>query len=728
MSETRRRSSDRFENKNALARIGRQPTHIINTPFGLEVLTGDYDLLEQFAEFLAGKMEDKPHPPPKFLRKLVREADPRVLALAGLAQLLDAIFRGLDPEDRSWEAKLKLKVGEDLYRRLEQPRGNYLFKWSVKQRLHAGNWLITQAMGLDFFSHDANGLPCIADKVDVAKLREALIAADPSFAPMLKPPPPWTSWSKTYDDGFRATFVRDWRPETKVAISAALSNPDWEHARGVNALSQVPLKIDPVMVKLVDRFAVKLMGNAGKQRIADKARVKIDVEDAKYCLDRTFWLDYSCDRRGRIYALQHLNFAREDHVRSLFRFRNGMKLNGDTKWLENHCAKCEGTTEKKSFDDRIRWVDEHRQVIRDIANDPFGTFGKWKGAEEAPFSYVAACRELVAAWDDPNFETTLPIGFDGSANGIQHLSLLSGDFYAAGMVNLWSDELLLANDCPSDVYTTLIERTTELIEADRSDRAEWWRERFRMLDDEKKKRKLLKQPGMTFSYAVTLGGATDQIADAYFKLKQNAKPGRDSFRYLAKKVLEACKDELPGPERVMNYIKDIAKHRTKQGRFLEWTSPSGFPVENRYQKPNNIFVECRSGSVRTRHKIADGVTDKIKKKKALNSAAPNFVHSLDAAHLVKVVNAAVRSNIADILTIHDCFYCLAPQADRFHQIILDELYYLYRDNDPLEDLRSRNGYTRPIPPKGTPVKWGDGETAEIVFDLEGVRQAKNAFI
>jgi hypothetical protein len=69
----------------------------------------------------------------------------------------------LDPEDRSWEGSLKLKVGEDLYRRLEQPKGNYLFKWSVKQRLHAGNWLLTQAMGLDFFSHDADGLPCIVN-------------------------------------------------------------------------------------------------------------------------------------------------------------------------------------------------------------------------------------------------------------------------------------------------------------------------------------------------------------------------------------------------------------------------------------------------------------------------------------------------------------------------------------------------------------------------------------
>jgi hypothetical protein len=76
MSETRRRSSDRFGKRNGLVRAGRRPRHIINTPFGRDVFTGDYDLLEQFAEFLAGEMEDKPHPPPRFLRKLVRRQTP----------------------------------------------------------------------------------------------------------------------------------------------------------------------------------------------------------------------------------------------------------------------------------------------------------------------------------------------------------------------------------------------------------------------------------------------------------------------------------------------------------------------------------------------------------------------------------------------------------------------------------------------------------------------------
>jgi hypothetical protein len=94
-----------------------------------------------------------------------------------------------------------------------------------------------------------------------------------------------------------------------------------------------------------------------------------------------------------------------------------------------------------------------------------------------------------------------------------------------------------------------------------------------------------------------------------------------------------------------------------------------------------------------------------------SAAAPNFVHSLDAAHLVKVVNRAVSEDIADILTVHDCYYGLAPQAERLHSIILDELGNLYLQHDPLGELRARNVSdpdVLPVPAKWTLLEWKHG--------------------
>jgi DNA-directed RNA polymerase len=418
-----------------------------------------------------------------------------------------------------------------------------------------------------------------------------------------------------------------------------------------------------------------------------------------------------------------------------------MKLDANSiKWLEIHCANCEGSKDKESREERIKWVNLHRHDIQQIARDPEGTFDKgvldgkgWKEAD-SPFCFVAACRELAAAWSDPNFETHLPIGFDGSANGLQHLSLLIGELKSAGMVNLLG--AFDPNDTPRDVYAILIARAVELIEADDCDYAHWWRECFELLSP-KQKRKLLKQPIMTFAYSVTLKGATDQIAEVYESFRKNAKPPKGAFRYLAKKVREACKEQLRGPKTVMDYIQDVAKHCAKEGRFLEWTSPSGFPVSNRYQKPNIVTVTCFCDGVRVEHNIADGVTDQIKHGKVKHAAAPNFVHSLDAAHLVKVINAAASEDAAasegiDLLTVHDSFYCLAPHATRLLAIILDELHRLYRDNDPLEDLRNRNVSDPdilPVPAKG-PLLTGYvtfGDRPDQVHPLELLRRAKYGF-
>jgi DNA-dependent RNA polymerase len=736
-SLSRQKSIARFNRRNRLVTAKARPRLFLNTPYG-QKLTREL-FLEQLAEFLAGRRPEKPHKPPPFLRPLILQLDDyRFLALAALSPLLDAIYRGWDRNDPSVAAKLKLKLGDELYERMCLEK-MVLLPWTEEQRLRAGDWLLSQALALDLFTTDTeDGFPAISPKwkPDVDRMREEMIWADPVHMPHLKPPPDWTRWWNQYDDRLRAKFVRDWRPETKAAITAAFDDPNWEHAKGVNALKKVPLQIDPTMLALVERFAVDVMGRTGDQRKADQFTVDADLCDAKWCGNRAVWLDYNCDRRGRLFAIQHLNFMREDHVRSLFKFANGMRLGPEgTYWLEVHCANCEGSTDKKRREERIKWVAENRQKIQNIGNNPLGTFDLWKDAD-SPFCYVAACIELTKAWCDPkNFTTHLPVGFDGSANGLQHLALLTRDHQAAAMVNLVH---CTEEDDPRDVYSAVIAKAIELLKADDHGLARWWCTGLDLLGD-KRTRRILKQPVMTYSYSVTLEGATQQISTAFRRLRQHSWPPNGGFRFLAEKVMEACELLLPGPAEVMKYVRALAQHCIDHGRFLEWTSPSGFPISNRYQVPNIVTFNLRRGSIRLRHNIADGATDEVKLPKALDSAAPNFIHSLDAAHLVRTVNASVSEGIADILTIHDSFYCLAPQATRFNEIILEELAALY-EGDPLAELRSQNVSDPsnpdlfPVPPKGTlllldgkTISWKDGEAWRPELYPYEVHGAINAF-
>jgi hypothetical protein len=801
VSETGRKRKERFERRNRLVSAKKRARQFINTSFGNK-LTGDF--VERLAAFFAGEHDKKPDDPPRFLRKRVRELnDPHFLALAALAPLLDGIFRGWGHDDdddddddgtSSAEAKLKLKAGAELCRRLRRIDPEHK-RFSEKQRLHAGNWLVTQALKLlDIFDHDDDGLPCLSDKGrrHAKKLRERMIATDPSFMPLPKPPPPWDGLEKTYDDGFTAKFVRDWRPETERAIEAAFLSPDFEHARAVNALAQVPLMIDPVMLDLVKRC---------RQLDADELTVAADVADAKLCGDRVFWLDYNCDNRGRIYPLSYLSFAREDYVKSLFRFAHGLPINGDTRWLEIHCANCAGK-DKESIEDRLKWVVENREIIKQIAADPFGTRDQWQDAD-APYQYVAACRELAAAWADPqNFQTALPIGLDGSANGLQHLSLLVRSLPTAAAVNLCGtgDD----GEHPSDVYGIVIDKAIELIKLDQSAHAAWWRERLASLS-KADRRKLLKTPICAFGYSVTPRGAAKRIAKTYKSLLRRAQPSEETsrllpafrrgvagrrslvqlpsgnvlgksfkgrivdtevhprevhlrflrqptqrdrrvieergvFLYLAKIVLQACETELPRPAEVMRYMRDVAEHCTDRGRFPEWESPSGFPVSNRYNVPKESFVECKSGKVKVKHKIADGVTDKIRVGKVLSAVSANITHALDAAHAVKVVNRAVSEGITNIVTLHDCYFCAAPQVSRLQDIILEEMANMYGKHCPLSELHARNvgdPNMLPVPEMGdTLVFEHDGWMLRYVgrtkttykFELlERVKKSKYAF-
>jgi hypothetical protein len=188
----------------------------------------------------------------------------------------------------------------------------------------------------------------------------------------------------------------------------------------------------------------------------------------------------------------------------------------------------------------------------------------------------------------------------------------------------------------------------------------------------------------------------------------------------------ALKQKIGGPTAVMIYIRQLAEHCLEYGWVLELLSPTDFPFANRYHK-SKVKTVSLPGARRITHRTAVGVTDELKRDKILDAAAANVVHSLDASHLVRSVNAAVDAGITDILTVHDCFYCLAPQVVPFNKIIRSEMTKMYLSYDVLARLRDlnvsdpHNPVLLPVPPYGKldPLAPQD---AEYSFDDERPRR------
>jgi hypothetical protein len=724
----RKLTKQRYAKRNRLTRNGRRVRLFIETPLGRAVAD---DFLKPLASFLAGEFGDKPTPPPGDLGQLVYHPKLRLedLAIAVLSPLLDCIYRGWEGRDtRSAEMLLRLKIGRNLHDRFAlmklhtahpktrqkhiEPQDEHAAAiaeakkhpwkfvepdWTPRQCVKAGAWVLEQALALPCFTEvtPEQPFPKISpewqEKIDQA--REDLLRRDQVYLPHTNTPPDWVGYKTEYVDRVQATFVRNSHHRTAESIAAAFGSGDFEHAKGVSALQRVPLRINEQMLSVVENLAVEVMGHSGKKHDNDELLVADDLRIANLFSSGPFYLTYNCDFRGRLNPIPHFNYARADHVRSLFKFANGEQLGTDgLSWLAIHCANCEGSTDKKPWSDRIEWTNEHRRDIQKIASDPLGTLDLWKGAD-SPFQYVAACLELTAAWADPtNFVTHLPVGFDGSCNGIQHLALMCCDLAAGEMVNLTD------TDRPQDVYSHVAARVNTAVRVDEpGEWAQWWRDYFESID-ERQIRKLVKQPVMTFAYNVTVPGMTRQVADAYFEISKKQLDFA-AARYLATQIRAAAESLLPGPAKVMRYVCDLAANRAAQKLPLKWKSPTGFPVCNLYQKPR--LKRLRIGP--REFTVADGYLPGIDKEGAVDASAPNFVHSFDASHLVRTVNAATDEGITDIVTVHDSFACLAPHAKRFGKIIRTQLALIYACQNHLLGLCDQNAgdpIGMPLPPLG----------------------------
>ena len=742
LSESRRLTRERFGRRNQLKARGRKRRRVFTaTPFGRSVTVDLF--IEPLASFLAGELPEKPYPPPGDFATAC-DLDCPTLALIALAPLLDSIMRGWRGRDtalaeqRLWEsvgryccdrlalerlrkspAKSERRLCADIRRGRKRAWKYLKSDWTNEESVAVGRWLTESALSLNYFVIDERGFPAIAPewREEMDRIRDELLWREPYLLPHIKPPPDWTGFNSQYGDRLSAGFVRDWRPETKAAMTEAFREP-FEHASGVNALQRVPFCINGRVLPLVERHAVDVLNHKGDQRSMDESLVASDIAVAKRLVAQPFYLTYNCDKRGRVFPIPHFNYGREDHLRALFNFNNGTRAGEyGLYWLEVHCANCGGydAIDKAPWADRLRWSQDNRRVIERIASDPEGTISLWRLADK-PFGFLAACFELVGAWNDPaDFVTRLPVGFDATCSGIQHLALLARDAAAGKLVNLTGE--LDGEGNLHDIYLEVTNRVMTALALDDNERARWWCQRLDALD-QKRRRKLFKSPVMTLSYGVTEYGMAEKITESYAELFDHNEPPIEAANYLASKIREACRIALPGPVRVMDHIQQLALSRYERGLFLEWESPTGFPVANRYQKPKTRDVYLPRDGVRVTCRIADGALPRINKRKALNAAAPNFVHSLDAAHLIKTVLVARENGIADLVCVHDSFACLAPNGFRFLlDVIKPALAKMYEQHDPLAELHKSNVWGSDVapPPRYGTLKPSDVLRAEYAF-------------
>lgn len=418
----------------------------------------------------------------------------------------------------------------------------------------------------------------------------------------------------------------------------------------------------------------------------------------EYAEYEKFWYVYQCDFRGRIYAtVSGMSPQGPDFAKSVLRFANGKPLSRTgVKWLAIHGANCFGE-DKVSYEERVAWVEKNSSHIERVANDPMSQTDFW-GAADKPWQFLAFCFEWARyKKEGPKMISHLPIGLDGSCNGLQNFSAMLQDSIGGAATNL------IPANVPSDIYKEVAKVcTTKLRELD-DDLSKQIVAYCDTLPDKTLPRGLPKKPVMTLPYGSTQQSCresiyrylADELADAFpkdqrFKLSVHLTP-----------ILWASIGEVVVAARqAMDWIQTCASKVAKANQPLVWWTPIGFPVlqDRRKVVVRRVKTEL-AGQCLLRVGESGTQMDVIKNKLG---SSPNFVHSMDSCHLMLTCTKAVEYGVTDFAFIHDDYGTHAADTDTLHQAIREAFVELYRDNDPLTDFKifneDRAGIKLPNPP------------------------------
>ena len=202
------------------------------------------------------------------------------------------------------------------------------------------------------------------------------------------------------------------------------------------------------------------------KRSESSKRILVDtiLHEAEQFLGEDIYFCYNADFRGRIYPISGLFSPQgSDTSKGMLEFAEPVQVTSHeaVNAIAFQVANSFGI-DKVSIDDRVEWTWDNSLDILACAEDPFVNT-LWMKADK-PFLFLLGCIEWVKVFNahidaslDPSkspldFETTLPISFDGSVNGIQHFSALLRDKDGAEHVNLTSQ------DVPADAYQVIADK------------------------------------------------------------------------------------------------------------------------------------------------------------------------------------------------------------------------------------------------------------------------------
>jgi|TARA_Y100000034_G_scaffold46622_2_gene57329 DNA-directed RNA polymerase len=398
-----------------------------------------------------------------------------------------------------------------------------------------------------------------------------------------------------------------------------------------------------------------------------------------------FYFAYNADFRGRIYcATSGLSPQGADAAKGLLQFAKGVELGeSGVYWLAVQGANTYGN-DKLKYDDRVQWVMDNEDYIHRVVDDPISAREFWGNADK-PYQFLAFCFEWARSdyGRDPKTKGYLPVGLDGSCNGLQHFSAMLRDDVGAKATNLCNSEL------PSDIYQDVADVCMKKLQAEFDDcgdaRAKIW---LRVGVN----RKCAKRPVMTLPYGATQESARHYIMEYvqanWGKFNLSEKHQWEFAVYLTPILWESIGEVVVAARAAMSWLKKCVGPE-----YSHWVTPLGFPVYQYYKKVESILIATMlNGSLSLSLKDVEqpGLPNSYAQK---NGVSPNFVHSIDSTHMVMTIN---DTDFHSYAMIHDDFGTHAGRTEELFTSIRKTFKELYTKYDPLQEWAEQVGKECPL--------------------------------
>jgi DNA-directed RNA polymerase len=387
----------------------------------------------------------------------------------------------------------------------------------------------------------------------------------------------------------------------------------------------------------------------------------------KFAEFEEFYFVHNLDWRGRAYPMAtFLNPQGGDADKALLQFARSVPLGEHgARWLAIHGANTFGV-DKVSFDSRADWVEEHHDQILECALNPLDG-SRWWADADSPYMFLAFCYEWLAlslhvnaGGEQEKFLSSLPCSWDGTCNGLQNFSALLRDEVGGAVVGL------VPTDKPCDIYTAVAQASDALITTDAAQGVELgikWKGKM--------SRKLAKPNTMTVPYGATPRGMADQIDGVFRKMANEAQQAGQPLdfqfnmfdsQYIAKKNYEAIGNVVVAARLAMDWLREAAKVVASDGLPIRWVTPSGLLVLQDYREFLGKRLDFDVAGKRCQMMLKlEG--DKLDRRKQSAGISPNFVHSLDAAHMMRTVSYCLHEGVTDFAMIHDSYGTHAGNAE-----------------------------------------------------------------